>query len=151
MSVKGHQTIPKIVTCKNVRVFKSPMQNYFFIYEIHSTPDRFWYENQCYSIFAVDCEWSDWSFGECSKSCGVGTRMDYRFVRVNASNGGKDCQGLSNIQENCNIQECPGSFKKLCRSMCLRLFKLKLHLVFRRLIDKSLHYCCFCREQNFFN
>ena len=34
MSVKGHQTIPKIVTCKNVRVFKSPMQNYFFIYLI---------------------------------------------------------------------------------------------------------------------
>ena len=32
MSVKGHQTIPKIVTCKNVRVLKSPMQNYFFIY-----------------------------------------------------------------------------------------------------------------------
>ena len=60
-------------------------------------------------LILVDCEWDEWEVGDCSKSCGVGSRVNVRTVKVNSSNGGKDCQGLSNIQENCNIFECPGT------------------------------------------
>ena len=29
-------------------------------------------------LLKVDCEWSEWSIGECSVSCGGGTRIDTR-------------------------------------------------------------------------
>ena len=59
----------------------------------------------------VDCEWDEWEIGECSKSCGIGARIDIRKVKTNSSNGGKECIGLSRIEENCNIQDCPGILK----------------------------------------
>ena len=34
--------------------------------------------------------------------------MDTREVIVVASYGGAECSGLSNITEDCNLQECPG-------------------------------------------
>ena len=58
---------------------------------------------------AVDCEWDEWQIGECSKSCGIGIRTDVRKIKTNSSNGGKDCQGLSIIEDNCNVEECPGT------------------------------------------
>ena len=60
----------------------------------------------------VNCEWDQWKIGECSAECGGGTRVDTRNVAVQASNGGVNCSGLSNITENCNIQKCPGSKRK---------------------------------------
>ena len=61
-----------------------------------------------FSYIVVDCKWGDWSFGECSKSCGGGIRFDIREKLIKALNGGKDCSGPSNITENCNIHDCPG-------------------------------------------
>ena len=64
--------------------------------------------NESIFYFAVDCKWGDWSFGECSKSCGGGIRLDTREKVIKVLNGGKDCSGPSNITENCNIHDCPG-------------------------------------------
>ena len=67
--------------------------------------------------FLVDCKWGNWTFGECSSSCGGGIRLDTRQELVDATNGGKECTGPSNLTENCNIQECPGKRKFfLCNS-----------------------------------
>ena len=41
--------------------------------------------------------------------CGGGSRVDTRKVTVSAAYGGTECSGLSNITENCNLQECPGN------------------------------------------
>ena len=55
----------------------------------------------------MDCEWDEWEVGECSKSCGGGTRTNSR-KRIVGGYGGKDCSGSSIVLENCNVQECPG-------------------------------------------
>ena len=57
----------------------------------------------------VDCAWSDWSIGECSKDCGSGIRINTRKIQVNSSYGGQDCSGEHNFTEVCNVQECPGN------------------------------------------
>ena len=56
----------------------------------------------------VNCEWGEWRVGECSKTCGGGTKTNRRSPNVNAVFGGESCSGPSNITEVCNIQECPG-------------------------------------------
>ena len=60
----------------------------------------------CVSL--VDCAWSDWAIGECSKECGSGIRINTRIIQVNSSYGGQDCSGEHNFTEVCNVQECPG-------------------------------------------
>ena len=60
-------------------------------------------------IFTVDCKWSEWRFGNCSKECGGGIRTNIRSIEVHSLNGGEECKGESNITENCNNQPCPGS------------------------------------------
>ena len=59
-------------------------------------------------ISIVNCEWGPWVFGECSKDCGGGKRNDTRIQKVKSAHGGLECSGLSLIEEDCNIQECPG-------------------------------------------
>ena len=56
----------------------------------------------------VDCEWSDWITGECTKSCGIGARINTRTEKVPAMHGGEGCKGDSSLPETCNVQECPG-------------------------------------------
>ena len=56
----------------------------------------------------VDCEWYSWKIGECSKDCGGGKRANTRKVKIEAAHGGRNCSGLSEIVEDCNIEECPG-------------------------------------------
>jgi len=55
----------------------------------------------------VHCEWEDWQLGECSKTCGGGTMTKTRVEKVSAEHGGDVCEGLSSIEESCNIDECP--------------------------------------------
>ena len=57
---------------------------------------------------AVDCQWNDWTVGTCSVTCGDGMRTNTRTEKVLAAYGGEECNGPSSIQENCNIQVCPG-------------------------------------------
>ena len=57
----------------------------------------------------VNCEWSDWIPGKCSQQCGGGTRNDTRTKRVQAKDGGNDCEGDDvSVGEICNVDACPG-------------------------------------------
>ena len=54
--------------------------------------------------------WSDWSaFGDCSQTCGRGTRSKTRTCSNPApQNGGSDCPGEDNLSEDCTlVQNCP--------------------------------------------
>lgn len=59
----------------------------------------------CFS--AVECQWSEWTLGECSVSCGNGSRTKNRQKLVEEQNGG-NCLGTTNETEACSIQNCPG-------------------------------------------
>ena len=59
-----------------------------------------------YSII-VDCQWSSWSQGRCSKGCGGGQRTNSRHKWVNEEYGGT-CSGQSNFIDSCNTHPCPG-------------------------------------------
>ena len=55
----------------------------------------------------MDCEWSEWSIGECSLSCGGGTRIDTRDKVVEEDHGGS-CDPMGNQREEpCNTEDCP--------------------------------------------
>ena len=60
----------------------------------------------------VDCIWDKWQVGECSKSCDGGERQITRLRKVEASHGGYDCEGPSNITESCNVEGCPGGINQ---------------------------------------
>lgn len=53
-------------------------------------------ESQCTAEPEVDCEWQEWS--ECSKSCGIGTRIRYKNWM---------CQGDLDEVDLCNMDPCP--------------------------------------------
>jgi len=55
----------------------------------------------------VDCEWSEWKIGECSKQCGGGRRINKREQNVLAAHGGRECSGPTELDEPCNTHECP--------------------------------------------
>lgn len=55
----------------------------------------------------VDCTWNEWELGECSMTCGGGTRVDSRTVAKEAMYGGNcDPEGGLRV-EACNAQACP--------------------------------------------
>ena len=56
----------------------------------------------------IHCEWDDWKTQECDKSCGGGTRIKSRRKKINAKNGGDECDGPEIMSENCNTKKCPG-------------------------------------------
>ena len=67
----------------------------------------------CLAIFKqllsiVNCEWTDWVISECSKTCGGGKRTKARDTKIKASHNGKECSGLAIVDEDCNMQFCPG-------------------------------------------
>merc|ERR1719400_2172731 len=55
---------------------------------------------------AVHCVWDDWVLGECSATCGAGTRTNTRVKLVEEANGGT-CDGQPNEIEECQAGECP--------------------------------------------
>ena len=59
------------------------------------------------SYILVNCQWSSWAVGSCSKSCGGGQRTKQRTKLVTESNGGK-CSGQTSITEPCNTVSCNG-------------------------------------------
>ena len=60
-----------------------------------------------YEHFTVDCEWNYWKFGECSVTCGGGTRIDYRTIKAKEMYGGT-CDPMGNQREvPCNKEACP--------------------------------------------
>ena len=69
----------------------------------------------------VDCKWNDWIIGECSKPCGGGISIDVRTKNISAAYGGARCPGKSyHIEENCNLQKCPG-YRKCISSLFYNL------------------------------
>ena len=56
----------------------------------------------------VHCEWNDWIIGDCSETCGGGSRTNTRTQKVSAEHGGDECNGPTSVDESCNVQECPG-------------------------------------------
>ena len=57
----------------------------------------------------VNCQWSDWETGQCSKTCGGGERTNTRTKKVAEEHGGT-CTGSSSVSEACNGEGCPGIF-----------------------------------------
>ena len=55
----------------------------------------------------IHCQWSEWHYGPCSKTCGSGVKVISRTEKVKALNGGKPCIGYGTKTEHCNIQDCP--------------------------------------------
>ena len=60
-------------------------------------------------FLSVDCIWGEWEVGNCSQDCGGGFRINTRKPKLEALNGGKNCEGLSTLNEACNPQNCPGT------------------------------------------
>ena len=60
-----------------------------------------------HKIIAVDCEWRNWEYGECSKTCGGGSRTNTRSKRIEETFGGV-CIGEAIEVEECNTEKCPG-------------------------------------------
>ena len=59
-------------------------------------------------VIAVDCQWSPWTLGECSKTCGDGSMTKTRTHEISAANGGDECEGPDSLDETCSVQNCPG-------------------------------------------
>ena len=53
----------------------------------------------------MDCEWSAWKIGECSVTCGGGTRTNTRSKTVEENNYGV-CIGEPIAKEDCNNHNC---------------------------------------------
>ncbi len=56
----------------------------------------------------MECIWSKWENGECSKTCGGGNRTNTRVKIVEEMHDGI-CEGDPTVIEECNMQECPGT------------------------------------------
>ena len=59
----------------------------------------------------VDCEWGkfgDW--GQCSVTCGKGTKSRTRAKSIQESGGGKPCVGEPTEIAPCTERECPGEY-----------------------------------------
>ena len=55
------------------------------------------------------CAWEDWVIGDCSVTCGGGTRTNTRTSKASAANGGVVCnEETISIDEDCNVHPCPG-------------------------------------------
>ena len=67
--------------------------------------------NILFPILAVDCLWGEWVSGDCSTTCGIGSRVNTRIKIVDEANGGS-CTGQPTETEECNLQECAGSTEK---------------------------------------
>ena len=75
---------------------------YYYHFQLHFV-FSFWSE------IDANCEWSEWNLGECSKSCGTGTRNNTRTKLANERGRGT-CNGMTTTVEACNTQSCPGLF-----------------------------------------
>ena len=72
----------------------------------------------------VNCEWTEWTIGNCSKTCGGGFRAKRR-TKVNSKHGGKECEGDNLVWKSCNLNECPGD-----QRFTFNLVTLVLHFIY---------------------
>ena len=69
------------------------------------------------SSLAIHCEWDEWVHGECSKTCGTGTRTNTRVKLVEEANGGSCTGQISEIEE-CSTNPCPGTIHQMIPNVC---------------------------------
>ena len=74
----------------------------------------------------MDCEWTDWQIGQCSVTCGGGTRTNIRSKKVEEKHGGM-CTGNSTVQEECNDQGCPGNTDSIFKNNSHEIMNLFYH------------------------
>ena len=56
----------------------------------------------------VDGAWNEWSYSDCSKSCGGGEQIRIRSCNApEPQNGGNDCVGIHFEINSCNTNACP--------------------------------------------
>jgi len=55
----------------------------------------------------IDCKWSPWVDGKCSKTCGMGTKTKTRKMAPKKAHGGKDCNGDPSKDDPCDVGDCP--------------------------------------------
>merc|ERR1719430_2308982 len=71
------------------------------------TPEHTTIEESCNAQECpVNCQWSEWTIGQCSVTCGGGTRTNTRFIKQTAEFGGEKCQGEDSMTVNCNTDGC---------------------------------------------
>ena len=83
---------------------------------------------QMYASISVNCAWSDWNIGDCSVSCGLGTRSETRKKKIIEQNGG-ECIGESNLTTECHDQNCPGKKQIFCNYRNHYCKKCRKHLM----------------------
>ena len=76
----------------------------------------------------VNCEWGDWIIGDCSQTCGEGTRINTREPKIVAEHGGVECIGPSSIAESCQLQTCAGTNTWLSAMLIPLIIYLKTNL-----------------------
>ena len=92
----------------------------------------------------IDCEWTDWEMGSCSKSCDGGTRTKIRTKQRQETNGGK-CDGLSTAQEACNTEGCLGMrkfhnefiYNTLFYSNVYTIIQMKINIDFQKKLNQN--------------
>ena len=68
-------------------------------------------------LHVVDGEWSSWTYGPCSKTCGGGIQtLTRKCNNPKPDCGGNTCYGSSYRQKGCNPDCCPG--KIMYNLMC---------------------------------
>ena len=60
------------------------------------------------SFDLVDCEWGNWTIGECPVTCGGGIQIDTREKTQEELFGGVPCAGEATAEIECNNDPCPG-------------------------------------------
>ena len=78
------------------------------------------------------CQFGDWKVGHCSKSCGVGQRLDNRSL-LNPSANKSSCGPLSKV-EPCNVQSCTAP---LCKKIKFISATLNLTFTLQNIIINS--------------
>lgn len=87
-----------------VELFSSFCVFFFFLYAIGFLLIKLLF-------FQVHGKWSSWTeFGECSTTCGGGTRSRTRLCNNPAPVNGLDCPGSNTDFIPCATQNCPGLF-----------------------------------------
>ena len=56
----------------------------------------------------MNCRWSSWRWGGCSKNCGRGVKYGTRHIVCHAKNGGRGCTGGSRTSKSCFVRSCGG-------------------------------------------
>ena len=71
----------------------------------------------------VNCQWTGWTIGECSRTCGSGIRTKTREIKVQSSHGGETCNsGDRTTTESCNPNACPGKGICVCNLKSALIF-----------------------------